>query len=110
MGNAFLLATVTALHDYCDPDNCVDKFTKVDAIRGLMTLECMIIITCWGFYIKSVRAFNRTKSLPDCLNKDLMGEMMGEREEEMEGEEEPATVGAANTAAVVVGKLVRLNL
>ena len=31
IGNAVLLLTVTALHDYCDHEtnNCPDKFTKV---------------------------------------------------------------------------------
>lgn len=70
-GNAVLLITVTALHDYCDKDTsmCYNKFTKVDCLRGLVTLECMIIICLWVRYIIHVKEFNRTKPLPDLYRK-----------------------------------------
>jgi len=76
VGNALLLVTITALHDYCDPDYCEDKFTRVDYLRGLITLECLIIISLWTYYCITVKKFNKTQPVPDCMNKGMLAEMM----------------------------------
>lgn len=77
-GNAVLLVTVTALHDVCDPDRCEDKFTKVDYLRGLITLECLIILCLIGNYIINVREFH-AKALPaDVYRQDFMSMVVPE--------------------------------
>jgi len=74
IGNAFLLITYTILHDYCDssPSNCPDKFLKVDYLRGLITLECMIIAFIWVKYIVNVRKFHAKSQKPDMYRKDFV--------------------------------------
>ncbi len=44
IGNAVLLLTVTALHDYCDHEtnNCPDKFTKVAQGFKSVSWQCML--------------------------------------------------------------------
>eukprot|EP00095_Tigriopus_kingsejongensis_P011921 maker-scaffold507_size152468-snap-gene-0.39 protein:Tk11921 transcript:maker-scaffold507_size152468-snap-gene-0.39-mRNA-1 annotation:"upf0504 protein" len=76
IGNAVLLITVTALHDYCDPDLCPDKMMKVDYLRGLITLECLVIICLWFNYIINVREFHAQRPLPDVLNNEAMRQML----------------------------------
>lgn len=72
IGNAVLLITVTALNDYCDDNHCKDKFTKVDYLRGLMTLESLVIICLWAKYIIDVKEFHRQKQPPDVLRMDVL--------------------------------------
>ncbi|TRY69233.1 hypothetical protein TCAL_13327 [Tigriopus californicus] len=76
IGNAVLLITVTALHDYCDPDQCPDKMMKVDYLRGLITLECLIIICLWFNYIINVREFHAQRPVPDVLSPDAMRHLL----------------------------------
>ena len=68
VGNFVLLMVMTILHDYCDPDQanrCKDRFMKVDWLRGLITVECMIIMSLFSYYIIKMREFNRSRKLPD---------------------------------------------
>ncbi len=66
-GNAVLLVTTIALDDYCDQTHCKDKLFKVDYLRVVITVLCLIILCCWGNYIINIREFNRNKKLPDVL-------------------------------------------
>lgn len=96
IGNAVLLLTVTALHDYCDHgpdgvDNCPDKFTKVDYLRGLITLECMTIACIWVNYIMHVRDFHKKAYRPDIYRQDFVHTVCPEFAPEFLNENLPST-------------------
>lgn len=76
IGNAVLLITVTALNDYCDQNHCQDKFTKVDYLRGLITLESLIICCLWVNYIINVREFHAEKAVPDVMRDEARRRLM----------------------------------
>lgn len=82
-GNAVLLITITVLHDYCDPDKCDEhnKYTKVDYLRGLITLECLVIMSLLFYYIMNVREFHAQQFPPDVLREDLMNKMLNNRQQ-----------------------------
>lgn len=88
-GNFALLLTVTALHDYCDvggggsmegPDgvvlptsgSCPDPLTKVDWIRSVITIEALLVVTLYIYYIHRVYLFNKAKKKPDIMRDDVM--------------------------------------
>jgi hypothetical protein len=79
-GNAVLLVTVTALHDYCDHSNeginCEDKSTKIECLRGLISLECMIIAFMWLKYIMVVRKFKKDAAPPDVYRKAFIDSLL----------------------------------
>jgi len=62
-GNAVLVLTVTGLHDAYDLKDL--KLPSTEVLRGLITLECIIIMGYITFYIKNVRKFNARKALLD---------------------------------------------
>merc|ERR1712018_295180 len=73
-GNAILLLTVTAIHDKCDHSkdpSCQDKEAKIEALRGLITIECMIIAFMWLKYVMVVRKFKKDKSPPDLYRTEF---------------------------------------
>lgn len=79
-GNAILLVTVTALHDYCDNNSdssCEDKETKVEVLRGLITLECMVVAFMWVKYVMAVKKFKRDKRPPDLYRADFRRQVLG---------------------------------
>ena len=66
VGNFMLLMVMTILNNYCDnADNCTDRFMKVDWLRGLITVECMTIMSLFSYYIIKMRQFNRLRMPPD---------------------------------------------
>ena len=65
-GNFAILSATTILHDYCNLANvCKDRFTKIDWIRGLITIECTLIVFLFSYYVFRMRQFNRQKLPPD---------------------------------------------
>ena len=78
-GNAILLLTVTAIHDHCDHSqdpSCQNKEAKIEALRGLITIECMIIAFMWLKYIMVVKKFKKDKSPPDLQRKEFRQQVM----------------------------------
>ena len=74
--NAILLLTVTAIHDRCDNSSdptCDRNWGGIEILRGLITLECMIIAFMWVKYIvvrnKNHVNFNLTGKLLIQKNK-----------------------------------------
>ena len=68
VGNFGLLIVMTILHDYCGyTEKCEDgnRFMKVDWLRGLITVECMTIMSLYSYYIIKMREFNRLQMPPD---------------------------------------------
>eukprot|EP00088_Acartia_fossae_P065944 TRINITY_DN8144_c0_g1_i1.p1 TRINITY_DN8144_c0_g1~~TRINITY_DN8144_c0_g1_i1.p1 ORF type:complete len:243 (+),score=34.92 TRINITY_DN8144_c0_g1_i1:40-768(+) len=72
-GNFVLMLIVIILHDLCDDDQtCSHTFTKVDYLRGLITLESLVVICCNVSYIIILREFNKKQSPPDVLREDFV--------------------------------------
>ena len=68
VGNFMLLIVTTILHDYCGGFALIcreDRFMKVDWLRGLITVECMTIMSLFSYYIIKMREFNRMQMPPD---------------------------------------------
>ena len=68
VGNFGLLIVMTILHDYCGyTEKCEggNRFMKVDWLRGLITVECMTIMSLYSYYIIKMREFNRLQMPPD---------------------------------------------
>jgi len=81
VGNAALLITNVALGDYCEnakPDSPCgqNKIIEVDLVRGLITLEAMIIMCFWGKYLRDAHRFQREKNLPDVLRAEARRRLM----------------------------------
>lgn len=73
VGNFGLLIVMTILHDYCGyGEKCQDRFMKVDWLRGLITVECMTIMSLFSYYIIKMREFNRSQMPPDVLRDSYM--------------------------------------
>jgi len=71
-GNFVLMLIVIILHDLCDDDaTCSHTFTKVDYLRGMITLESLVVICCNVSYIIILREFNAKQSPPDVLRDDF---------------------------------------
>jgi len=77
-GNAILMIVVIILHDLCDTsaNNCIHTFTKVDYLRGLISLESMIVICIAVSYIVILREFNTKQLPPDVLRDDFTSSIM----------------------------------
>jgi len=79
-GNAVLLVTAVALEDYCDNNSedhsCDYKETKVETLRGLITIQCMTIMFMWGKYLMDVRTFNQKKYVPDLWRPDFVNRVI----------------------------------
>ncbi len=81
-GNAILLATVTGLHDYCDHNtntSCEEKETDIEALRGLISLECMVVAFMWVKYIMAVRKFKKDNRPPDLYRTEFRDQVLGLR-------------------------------
>lgn len=94
--NAILLLTSTALNDYCDQTHCKNKLFKVDYLRVLITLLCLIVLCCWGNYAINVRDFNKERKKPDILREEARRRLLlcppsPQEEEQEEGEDEEGT-------------------
>jgi len=77
VGNAVLMIVVMVLHDLCDSEPCSHTFTKVDYLRGLITLESLIVICLVVSYIYILQD-HHTKALPpDVLRGDLFSSLGG---------------------------------
>ena len=91
VGNAIVLLTSTGLHDYCDHnagDCSANKFTNIDFLRGVITVECLAIAFMWFYYMNLVRKFNREANKPDYVRGDLMREWLVDLSAVAEEEEE----------------------
>lgn len=80
-GNAILLVTVTAIHDSEDRSGQETHGggTKVEALRGLITLECMIIAFMWLKYVMVVKKFKKDKSPPDLHRPEFREKILNYR-------------------------------
>lgn len=91
IGNAVLMIVVMILHDLCDSNKqCSHTFTKVDYLRGLITMESMVIICLVVSYILLLADFHKKQLPPDMLREDITnsamlnstnGEMIGSPEQ-----------------------------
>jgi len=75
LGNCALLLADVVLNDFCHayPGSCVHgRFSRVDWLRGLITVEAMAIMCLFGFYIRKVQIFNRGKFKPDVMRPEIM--------------------------------------
>ena len=80
-GNAILLVTVTAIHDNEDRSGHESRGggPKVEALRGLITLECMIIAFMWLKYVMVVKKFKKDKSPPDLQRPEFREKILNYR-------------------------------
>eukprot|EP00092_Neocalanus_flemingeri_P012944 GFUD01013943.1.p1 GENE.GFUD01013943.1~~GFUD01013943.1.p1 ORF type:complete len:249 (+),score=64.58 GFUD01013943.1:116-862(+) len=77
VGNAVLMIVVMILHDLCDSDkSCSHTFTKVDYLRGLITLESLVVICLVVSYILILTDFHNKQLPPDVLRNDLNSSIM----------------------------------
>merc|ERR1712025_907546 len=77
VGNAVLMIVVMILHDLCDSNNsCTHTFTKVDYLRGLITLESLVVICLVVSYIIILVEFNKRQLPPDVLREDINNTVM----------------------------------
>jgi len=75
-GNFVLMLVVIILHDLCDDNKaCSHSFTKVDYLRGLITLESLVVLCCSVSYILLVREFNSKQLPPDVMRDDFASSM-----------------------------------
>jgi len=85
-GNFVLMLVVIILHDMCDNNvACSHSFTKVDYLRGLITLESLVVICCVVSYIIILRDFNSKELPPDVMREDFMSSVMLNRNVESVG-------------------------
>ncbi|XP_023345633.1 transmembrane protein 192 [Eurytemora carolleeae] len=85
-GNAVLMLVVIILHDLCDNNEaCKHTNTKVDYLRGLITLESLIVICLVVNYIIVLRDFNTQQLPPDVLRDDFTSSVMLNRTSESVG-------------------------
>lgn len=77
VGNALLMIVVMVLHDLCDQDDsdCGQSLTKVDYLRGLITLESMVVMCIVFSYIYVLHEHNRAAQLPDILREECMASL-----------------------------------
>merc|ERR1712228_256142 len=72
VGNAVLMIVVMILHDLCDGGKgCSHTFTKVDYLRGLITLESMVVVCLVVSYMYILRDHNAKALLPDVLREEF---------------------------------------
>jgi len=72
VGNAVLMIVVMILHDLCDGGKgCSHTFTKVDYLRGLITLESMVVVCLVVSYMYILRDHNTKALLPDVLREEF---------------------------------------
>merc|ERR1719238_2020538 len=72
VGNAVLMIVVMILHDLCDSGKgCSHTFTKVDYLRGLITLESMVVVCLVVSYIYILSEHNTKALLPDVLREEF---------------------------------------
>lgn len=77
IGNAVLMIVVMILHDLCDSSKtCSNSFTKVDYLRGLITLESMVVICLVVSYIMLLSDFHKRELPPDVMREDLSNSVM----------------------------------
>jgi len=72
VGNAVLMIVVMILHDISDNNpNINHNFTKVDYLRGLITLESMVVMCLVVSYIYILRDHNSKELPPDVLREEF---------------------------------------
>ena len=77
-GNAILLVVITALNDYCNNNQdaaCNDKGTKVDVLKGLITIESMFVAFMWCKYIMTVKKFKKASPDPDIMRAEFLAKL-----------------------------------
>ena len=71
------MIVVMILHDLCDSNNsCSHTFTKVDYLRGLITLESLVVICLVVSYILILTDHHNKQLPPDVLREDLTSSIM----------------------------------
>jgi len=77
VGNAVLMIVVMILHDLCEDEHmCSHTFSKVDYLRGLITLESLVVICLVVSYIYILSDHNNKALPPDVLREDLTSAFM----------------------------------
>jgi len=77
IGNAILMIVVMVLHDLCDSNQkCSHTFTKVDYLRGLITMESLVIICLVVSYMRLLAEFHNKQLPPDILREDITNSAM----------------------------------
>jgi len=72
VGNALLMMAVVILNDFCDSSySCLHTFTKVDYLRGLITLESLVVLCLVINYIHVLSNFHKSRQPPDVLREEL---------------------------------------
>jgi len=72
VGNALLMMAVVILNDFCDSSySCLHTFTKVDYLRGLITLESLVVLCLVINYIHVLSNFHSSRQPPDVLRGEL---------------------------------------
>ena len=70
MGNAVLMTVVVILHDLCVED-CRSSFTRVDYLRGLITLESLVVMCLVANYLYLLAEFHASSLPPDVLREEV---------------------------------------
>lgn len=76
VGNAVLMIVVMILHDLCDTKDCKGAFSKVDYLRGLITLESMVVVCLVCSYIYILADHNKQQLLPDVLRDEFTSSIL----------------------------------
>ena len=77
VGNAVLMTVVMILHDLCDRNyTCTHTFTKVDYLRGLITLESLVVICLVVSYIFILSDHHKKQLPPDVMREDFTSSIM----------------------------------
>jgi len=86
VGNAVLMMVTVILNDFCDTSfDCLHSLTKVDYLRGLLTLESLVVLCLAINYIYVLSIFHASRQPPDVLRDELW-------ERQVVGSLEPAQV------------------
>jgi len=75
IGNFALLVADVVLNDFCHAyaSSCTHgRFSRVDWLRGLITVEAMAVLCLFSFYIRKVQTFNRGRFKPDVMRPEIM--------------------------------------
>ena len=110
-GNAVLLVAAVALEDYCDNNasdhSCEYKETKIEVLRGLITVQVLTISYMWTKYLMTVYKFQKKNIAPDLWRREFrdrvfnfaprtMSSRVPSPDEAVEGVPGPSNAGASN--------------
>ena len=91
-GNAVLLVTITVLLDIDNTDHTSYEEPKIEALKGLITLECMAVAFMWVKYIITVKKFKKDNKPPDLYRPEFREQVLGLRSPECSSRSEQPPV------------------